>query len=173
MNGSRRILGGAGKSGTDQPPPNPIEFMVDLLMRNLCDIGKCLPILERAGISREAISKTYNLTVIACALWVLEATLSREQLPNFYILSDGAGSGRDIRFEDCETYQTAKRLVKNYGQAYVVVASASGQMKALNWCFNQLGEKARENIHRIRLLPPRLPPFGQAESKARLLPAPA
>ena len=171
MNWFKKILGSTAKKNVDQAVSNPTDYTIDILMSNLCDIEKSLPILEDAGISREAISKTYNLTVIACARGMLESTLAREQLPDFYVLSDKTGVDHEIQFGDCETYQAAKRLVKNYGQAEAIVASMSGQMRALNWCFNQLGEEAKANTHRIRLLPPRLPSFGQAETKAKILPS--
>ena len=67
MNWFKKILGSTAKKNVDQAVSNPTDYTIDILMSNLCDIEKSLPILEDAGISREAISKTYNLTVIACA----------------------------------------------------------------------------------------------------------
>lgn len=148
------------------------EFAIDTLMRKLCDLEACLTVLEKSGLSKEAISRIYNLTVIACSTGVLEQKLSKEQLPQHYIIEDPSIGEKEIRFDECEIYNTARNMVRNYGQAHVIVASVSGQMRALNWCFNQLGDKAtKEDIGRIRLLPPRLPAFGQATTKARVLPA--
>ena len=167
----KKILGLSNKTSQVATTQSLNELAVDTLMRKLCDINACLPILEKSGLSKETISRIYNLTVIACSMGVLERELSQEQLPQHYIIEDPSAGEIEIRFDECEIYNTAKNMVKNYGQADVIVASVSGQMRALNWCFNKIGEKpTKEDISRIRILPPKLPTFGQAATKALVLP---
>jgi len=143
-----------------------IQFTVDILMRNLCNLDVSLIALEKAGLSRNDASKIQNLTVLACSRIFLEGMLGPEQFPEHYVIVRDAADDEHIRFEDCQIYLMAKKLVGNYGHALVAIASRSGQVQAVNWCLNELGESAKDNIHRIRLLPPRLPLFGPADVKA-------
>jgi len=167
----KKILGLSNETSQVATTQSLNELAVDTLMRKLCDINACLPILEKSGLSKETISRIYNLTVIACSMGLLERELSQEQLPQHYIIEDPSAGEIEIRFDECEIYNTAKNMVKNYGQADAILASVSGQMRALNWCFNQIGEKpTKEDISRIRILPPKLPAFGQAATKALVLP---
>jgi hypothetical protein len=146
------------------------ELAIDTLMQRQCNLEECLPVLEKAGLSRKAISAIYNLTVIACARGFVERMLSPEQLPEHYVLETADGD-REVRFADCAIYQRARRMIKNYGEADVIVATFSGQVQSLNWALNQLDADVKQQIGRIRLLPPRIPRYGPADFRASILPA--
>jgi len=148
-----------------------IEFAIDALMRKLCDVDACLPSLTGAGVSEVAFWRVYNLTVIACSMRFLEEVLSQSQLPRFYIMENPDGTDEEIMFRMCEIYSKARTMLSRYGQGDVIVASLSAQVQAMNWCLNQLGDSpTTADKARIRMLPPRLPLVGQAESQAQITP---
>lgn len=145
------------------------ELAIHTLMLNLCNLDSSVPVLERAGVSRADSSKIYNLTVIACASYVLE--LPPEQMPAYYELVRFGASPRQIRFDECEVYQRARAMVRNYGPAYVTIGMTSGMCRALNRALQQLGDVVEIEKARVRLMPPQLPVWGSGDFRAQILPA--
>lgn len=145
----------------------PFDFAIDRMMQSLCDMEEFGPFLLQKGLSEEAIWKIYNLTVLACAYEMLTQFLPKEQIPNHYIECERNGE-RKVMLDESKLYQRAKNMIGNYGQGHIVVATTSGPIQALNWCLNQLGPDAQDNIARIEILPSRLPSLGQADTKARI-----
>lgn len=145
------------------------ELAIHTLMLNLCNLDVCVPVLERAGVSREETSRIYNLTVIACASYVLE--LTPEQMPAHYELATLGAHPRQIRFDECEVYQRARAMVRSYGHAYVTIGVSSGMCRALNRALQQLGDVVEIEKARVRLMPPKLPIWGSGDYRAQILPA--
>jgi hypothetical protein len=146
------------------------EFAIDTLMRNLCDVDACLPLLREAGMPEVDFWRVYNLTVIACSMKFLASVLSQSQLPRFYILEKPDGTEEEIVFLMCEVYSKVRAMLSRYGQGDEIVASMSAQVRTMNWCLTQLGASptAAERAS-IQMLPPRLPLVGQAASRARIV----
>jgi len=67
-------------------------------------------------------------------------------------------------------YQAASGLVGNYGQGDVIVASTSGEIRALNGGYHLLSEQSgKDGPARVRMLPPRLPATGLSVSQSEMV----
>jgi hypothetical protein len=147
MNWLKKILGTSQQNNesytSSEASPDSITAAVEILMRNQGDIEKCLPVLEQRGLTSEAISKIYNLTVIACGRHASAANAHEYPFPAHYVILDQTGEEHEVCFDSCEIYRIAHGLIPNFDQNVAAIGARSEELKALNWCLEKLGAAAR------------------------------
>lgn len=117
------------------------------LARSGADFGQQVNAMAEAGCPEPMAYRFANLVPILAGRRFLAASGPLPKLADHYVLVDGQGGERAVRFAECAICRAAERRLSQLDPAEVLtIGLGSCEVQALNAALNQLGPQATKEI---------------------------
>lgn len=126
--------------------------------RSGAEFGRQIDLMAEAGCPRPLAYRFVNLVPILAGRRFLAASGRPPKLADHYVLVDGRGNERAVRFAECAICRAAEwRLSQIDPTEVMTIGLGSCEVQALNAALNQLGPQAtEETVASVTIEAPRM-----------------